>query len=206
MFDNIDQLVLRLFVAVISLSFHECAHAWMAWRLGDSTAADQGRLTLNPLVHLDPFGLLMMAFGPMGWAKPVPVFAGNLRNPDRDMMLVSAAGPASNIALALLFAGAWHGLMLLDPMHFHTNVAVKSVHDMVLTFVLVNVGLAVFNMIPIGPLDGAKVLSYFLPWRQREAFESLNQYGMFILLAIIMIDPLKDLVLAPIYWLLNFLL
>ena len=156
-FSNIDSQIIVLLIPalVFSLSFHEFAHAWMAYKLGDSTAAHMGRLTLNPMSHLDPVGSIALLLMGFGWAKPVPVDARYFRNPRKDMVKVAAAGPISNIILAIIAALA---LRLL----FSTELLTNSIKTFFIIFMQINITLAVFNLIPVSPLDGSQILSPFL--------------------------------------------
>ena len=208
---NVDLYVgvIQFIVLLLSLSIHESAHAWTADTLGDPTARYLGRVSLNPLVHADPIGTILfpligMFSGLMfGWAKPVPVNVSRLRNPSRDHMLVAAAGPAMNLALAigsaLLFAlllsieptignywskseetpppDTWHTMFLLP-------IAVMAVYS-----VLINVLLMLFNLLPIPPLDGGRILTSLLPHTAATALMRVEPYGMFILVALIIFDP-----------------
>lgn len=178
-----------------AIILHEIAHGLVAYRLGDPTAARAGRLTLNPLPHIDPFGtvllplLLMVAHSPFlfGYARPVPVNFANLRNPKRDMVLVAAAGPVTNIILAigsaLLFKRIVHLQLPADGALTNLLVAVLTpVALMAQSSVIINVVLAVFNLMPILPLDGGRVLAGLLPRRQAIAFSRLEPFGMLIVL------------------------
>ncbi len=178
MSDSVD-ILLRLFVLTVSLTFHEAAHAWAAYRLGDSTAANEGRLTLNPLAHFDLLGTLMILFAPIGWAKPVPVDPRYFKNPRRDMSLVALAGPISNLILALLactvYAALSHGAMDLGWFR------------MLSAFITVNFGLAIFNLLPVFPLDGSKALSLALSEKAASKWEDMSmRWGMYPLILIIL--------------------
>jgi Zn-dependent protease len=154
-----EYFILRIPAILIALTIHECAHGFIALRLGDTTARDAGRLTLNPIAHLDLFGTIMLLFGPFGWAKPVPVNGYNFANPKRDTLLVSLAGPLSNIITALVFGYSVRLLMKFEP-DFMTNPYFVGFF----TFCIgINIGIAFFNLIPVPPLDGSKILAGLLP-------------------------------------------
>ena len=147
-------------MVLIMLPVHEFAHAWAAYRLGDDTARWHGRLTINPFKHLDPFGTAMLVLFGVGYARPVPVNPYNFRNPKRDMALSALAGPVSNLLMALISVVAFRLCCI-----FVTDMAVLSYLWLVLieVFASVNIGLAVFNLLPIPPLDGSKIFGLFLP-------------------------------------------
>lgn len=147
-------LFFRLPIILISLTVHELAHGWTARRLGDDTASRMGRLTLNPLAHLDWLGALMLVFGPFGWAKPVPVNPMNLANPRKDMIWVSLAGPLSNIILAYLVSLAY--------LHVFSGSVQGLARLFFLYFIMINVGLSFFNLLPFPPLDGSNILRGFM--------------------------------------------
>ena len=186
-------LVFPLFMAAVTV--HELSHGWVAFRLGDLTASRAGRLTLNPLRHIDPLGtvvlplLLQMVNAPVvfGWAKPVPVNAMNLRHPRRDMLWVGAAGPAANF----LFAGlAALGLKLGQ------GVFPALVLELARYLVLINVVLGVFNLLPIPPLDGSRILASLLPARFAGIMMLLERWGFLIILLLLLMG-LDDWVLKP---------
>ncbi|MFB3817314.1 MAG: site-2 protease family protein [Candidatus Methylomirabilales bacterium] len=174
------ELAILIPVFLLALTVHEYAHAWVAHRLGDPTARLEGRLTLNPLAHLDPIGSLAILLIGFGWARPVPVDGRYFKNPRRDLMLVALAGPAINLVMAagmaFLFmtvpwraAGPeWHWLVV-------------PVRQMLWVGVAVNVLLAVFNLLPVPPLDGSRILSGLLPLRQALAYSRLEPYGFLII-------------------------
>ena len=161
---------MRFFVLTVSLSIHEFSHAWAAFRLGDDTAARMGRMTINPLVHLDIVGSMMILFGmPLGWAKPVPVDIMRLRDPRRDGSLVALAGPVSNIILGVLFCAAFSFLGFRG----------FGWYRLLTFFIQVNFGLAIFNLIPLYPLDGSKVLPLFLSRRAADRYdEMITKWGI----------------------------
>ena len=177
---------------VLAITFHEAAHGFVAHRLGDNTAFERGRVSFNPLRHIDPFGtlilpgILLLSHSPFlfGYAKPVPVNFGALRNPRIDMVWVALAGPATNIALALVAAAAFH---VLDYM---PAGAAQWVADNLKNAVVINVILAIFNMLPIPPLDGGRVAVGLLPRLLAAPLARLEPYGMLILIGLLIILPL----------------
>jgi Zn-dependent protease len=177
---------------VIAITFHEAAHGFVAHRLGDNTAFELGRVSFNPLKHIDPFGtlilpgILLLSHSPFlfGYAKPVPVNFRGLRNPRIGMVWVALAGPATNIALALVAALAFHGLA------FAPASAAQWLADNLKNMLVINVVLAVFNMIPIPPLDGGRVAVGLLPRVLAAPLARLEPYGMLILIGFLIILPL----------------
>ena len=172
------------FSLIIAVTVHEFAHAWTADYLGDPTARLAGRLSLNPLAHLDPIGSLMLLIAHIGWGKPVPVDPYNLDNPKRDQMLISLAGPGSNLILATLLALI--GRILLPQFLFVFVPLIK-----------LNVGLAVFNLLPIPPLDGSKILFGLLPYDLAQNYDNLTR-EMGILLLLVFLIPFGGSSLAGI--------
>ena len=185
------EFLLSLPAILLALSVHECAHAWAAYKLGDPTAKNFGRLTINPLKHLDPLGVLCMIVARFGWARPVPVNSRNLKKPKRDMVLVSLAGPAANIVLAfigLLVLRLLQVLVLpaLPPVSlgsFGTGALVMLFQFLAL-FCSLNAGLAIFNLLPIPPLDGSKVLGALLPDAAYFQLMRYERYGILLLIAL----------------------
>jgi Zn-dependent protease len=175
---------------LFALTIHEFSHGYAAFRLGDPTARLMGRLTLNPLAHLDPIGSILFLLPPhFGWAKPVPVNPRNLRHPRRDMMWVALAGPASNVVLAAIF-GTLLRLQPYLPFEF-TSPASVSIVRMAETSVVLNLVLAFFNMIPIFPLDGSRILIGILPADLAERYRALEPAGPMILLGLILLGAVS---------------
>jgi Zn-dependent protease len=210
----IGQIIIWALPVLVAVVFHEVAHGWVAYRLGDPTAKQLGRLTLNPFAHVDIFGtilvplMLIIAHSPFvfGYAKPVPVNYNNLRNPKRDMIWVAAAGPVTNLLLAAVCTGIWR---LLAPMTgaqgVPSSLSSLVVAPMVLmaqSGILINVTLAVFNMLPLPPLDGGRVLVGLLPHSLSRKIARIEPFGFVILIVLLMtrtldhiIDPLTEFLL-----------
>jgi len=180
-----EALVLLIPTLIFALSFHEFAHAWMAYRCGDNTAARMGRLTLNPLAHLDIFGSMMILFVGFGWAKPVPVDSNSLNNPRIDMMKVAAAGPISNLLLA--FAGG-----LIFRFLSSTPIFSESILLMVYYFTYINISLAIFNLIPVSPLDGSQIFSGYLVKSNPQLAWKIQSYGPQVLFGLILFGYLTS--------------
>lgn len=193
---DLSQLVIWIPVFFLAIAFHESCHAWMADRLGDPTARNLGRVTLNPLPHLDPMGTILMPLFMIltgggfliGWAKPVPVNPYNLRYPKRDYMLVSLAGPAANVVAAVVFAILFHLVV------FISAGLPQALREPLILFLIIgvrfNLLLAFFNLIPIPPLDGAGILQGLLPDRYEIMFQQIRPYGFFILIFLFMTGAL----------------
>jgi Zn-dependent protease len=206
------QIFLVFIVLLFSLTVHEAAHAWAADRLGDSTARSRGRVSLNPLVHIDPIGTLLfpllaiVAGVPViGWAKPVPVNVQKLRRTRRDYVLVAAAGPASNLTLAVI-AALLLKLLPVSPVTLGEANVTVPIASMLSRALYLNVLLAVFNMIPIPPLDGGNVIGGLLPRALAYRFDSLiRPYGFILLYALMLTRGLDYLIGRPSTLLLSWL-
>ena len=185
-----EVLVLLIPVLLFALVFHEFSHAWIAYKLGDPTARYAGRLTLNPVAHLDPVGGLMILFVGFGWAKPVPVDPRYLKNPREDMMKIAFAGPASNLLLAFIA-----GTIL------RFGIGQGSIAMMLILFTQINIMLAVFNMIPVSPLDGSQIFSGLLIRTNPDLVRNLQIYGPQILLGAILIGYFTPI--SPISWIMR---
>ena len=206
-FATLLRAVLQLVVVLPAIAFHELAHGYVAYRLGDPTAKSRGRLTLNPLAHIDPIGsilvplFLILVRSPylFGWAKPVPVNPRYFRNPLQGMLYVAVAGPMTNVGLALVTAATGRLLLLGIPnsLLFRPDSLTALIVQVILfllgSFVIINVVLAVFNLLPIPPLDGSRILTYFLPPDGRRIMLAMEQYGFIILVAILLLGGLSGL-------------
>ena len=210
---NLTEVLIVLVVLISSLSVHEAAHAFAADRLGDPTARHLGRLSLNPAVHIDPIGTLLfplIAFVTgvplIGWAKPVPVDPRYLKHPKRDFALIAAAGPASNLVMAAVGAAAFQlARGAAGPGDIAGGALTSALLPLLFMFTIVNVLLAVFNMIPVPPLDGGNVLLGVLPAGPARLVEQLRPYGILILYALMLTGALST-ILGPLVSYLRYLL
>ena len=204
---NIDpyQAILRVCQFIVLLTFHEWGHAKSANMLGDPTAEDEGRMSFNPAVHIDLIGTIILPllgtlFGGafFGWAKPVPVNPRNLRNPKRDLMIIAAAGPIMNIVCTIILLGI--AKLLRVTIGFPDSATQLQIDIILLRqSAIISIFLAVFNMLPLFPLDGFSVVYGLLPWRQAQAFARLRPYGMIILMCIIFLPSLLNIP-NPVFW------
>ena len=189
----IRSLILSAPAILFALTIHELAHGWVAWRLGDPTAKMQGRLTLNPLKHLDPIGTIALFLFRFGWAKPVPIDPTYFRKPNRDMALSALAGPAANLLTA-----AVAGLILRVLMLF--GIGANAFPFLLIQyFVLFNLILCFFNLIPIPPLDGSRLVYYFLPADLAARYAQLERYGFMILIGVIFLGRFTGVSLIGLY-------
>lgn len=214
--ETIYQAAALIIPMIIAIVFHEVAHGWTARALGDPTAAQLGRLSFNPIKHVDPFGTLILpgmlklaGLPVFGWAKPVPVIKARLRNPRRDMMIVAAAGPGSNLVMGLI------GAVLLGLLLGSTGRmpdAMGPIHFLVLNlgnFILVNVFLALFNLLPVPPFDGGHIVEGLLPPAVAAKFAGLHRQALLVMILLIVVLPWISpklnivgwLVLPPVQWL-----
>jgi len=179
------RLLLTIPGLIWALSFHEFCHGFAAWCVGDRTAERYGRLTLNPLAHFDILGTLMLLFVGFGWAKPVPINARYFKHPRRDLVIVSLAGVAGNIltAVVTVLILRWLGPYWYLRWGYTWPMYVDAILKIMVN---INMGLAAFNLIPIPPLDGSRVLEAFLPYKYMEYYYWLERYGMFIIFALLM--------------------
>ncbi len=187
-------IIVSVAILLIAVTIHEVSHGFVAYKLGDTTAKDMGRLTLNPLAHIDPVGtfvvpLALTLFGApaFGWAKPVPIDYRNLRHPKQDTIWISMAGPAANLLLAI-------GLSLLLQAGIISEIKIGD-NPLIFTAILINLFLAVFNLIPIPPLDGARILIGLLPPEQAYRYSKLEPYGFIIVFALIYFGIVEKVIL-----------
>jgi Zn-dependent protease len=209
----IQTIAISLPPLLLALTLHELAHGYVALRFGDETARWAGRLTLNPIKHMDPLGTFFILFGMItrtpviGWAKPVPVNPHNLRRPHTDMIWVALAGPAMNFLLAVGSALALKWFP--DPSWWAASPLATSIaiplFGMLNASMWINVGLAIFNLLPVPPLDGARVLNGVLPRRQAITYSQLEPYGFIILLVLFMSGAIQQVIFPLIRGTINFL-
>ncbi|OAG28343.1 site-2 protease family protein [Thermodesulfatator autotrophicus] len=204
-------LIIMAMPLLAAVTVHEYAHGWVAYKLGDPTAKMAGRLTLNPIRHLDFFGTLAFIITQaIGWARPVPVDPRNLRDPRRDMMLVALAGPSANFLLAIAFAIMlrFFDLIIWPLSWLGKDIAVffgKPIFLMLAIGIQLNIGLGVFNLLPVPPLDGSKILMGLLPRELAYKYSRLEPYGFIVLLLLIFTGVIQK-ILLPVVWTLSHLL
>ncbi len=225
-------LILFEFVALIfALCFHECAHAWTALRLGDQTAYQQGRVTLNPLKHLDPLGSVILPlvsafahFPLLGWAKPTPITTRNLKNVKRDEILIVLAGPVSNLLLAvvslILLIVIKHAVpgganavlnaallsLRIEGATLQGQSAIYPIALLLYSSILINLLLAIFNLVPVPPLDGSRILRHYLPYNLLQTYDNLGGFANLIILYVLMRTGVLNFFYAPAFSLFNHLL
>jgi Zn-dependent protease len=194
----ITQLIILAPPLLFALTFHEFAHGYVAYRLGDPTAKNAGRLTLNPLKHLDPIGTIAFFFIKFGWAKPVPVNPANFRNPRKDMLWVALAGPMTNLALALISAIITKTLWFLASSLPYSAIAeaiLVPLNAMLIASVWINLVLCIFNFLPIPPLDGSRILTGLLPQDLAISYMKIERYGFIIILVLAFSGVLSKVIL-----------
>ena len=215
MVEKIFEIIWSIPAVLIAITIHEYAHGSIAYRLGDYTAAQAGRLTLNPLAHLDPIGTLMLLIFRFGWAKPVPVNFANLKQPKRDMVFVSLAGPVANLLTAVLFS-----ILFRISFHFISQISIardsyfigivtsfiKGWLLFLQTGIIIDLALAVFNMIPVPPLDGSKILLGLLPAPLAYKYAKIESYGQIILLFLVLSGIIGKVLFPAVFFLYKYLI
>ena len=203
----IRQIAILAVPVLLAITLHEVAHGYTAYLLGDPTARDAGRLTLNPIKHLDPIGAIALFIIKVGWAKPVPINAGYFKNPRKDIILVSVAGPVANFILAILFAFIFHLITtFVGPSSSGLSGLIQPVLYMMQAGVLVNLGLGIFNLLPVPPLDGSNILAGLLPLHLAEAFMRNSKYGLIILIILLVSGVVQKVIVPVIYFMASLLL
>ena len=212
--DVVYKLLISLIISLVALPIHEYAHGYAAYRMGDNTAYRQGRLTLNPLVHIDPLGTLALVLFGFGWAKPVQINPLNFENPKKGMMLSALAGPLSNVGLAFI-SMVFYKLSYIPVYMGISGAFIMTVQTFLLYMISINITLAVFNFIPIPPFDGSRIATYFLPQRiyfKIMQYENIIFIGLLVILWLGFLDgPISfvstsvtgilDFITRPIDWL-----
>ena len=185
-------IALQFIVLIFAITVHEFAHGWVAYKLGDPTAKYMGRLTLNPLAHIDPFGtiilpllLVLLRMPPIGWAKPVPVDFMSLNNPKRDMFWVGIAGPSANFALAFILS------VIIKTAPFLVQTFIGQV---IVLAIIINVILGIFNLVPIPPLDGSRIISAILPYKYLVFYNKIQPYGFLLIILLLWSGILRELI------------
>ncbi len=211
--DNFKQdlavLLLSVPVLLLSLILHEVAHGYVAYRCGDKTAKNLGRLSLNPAKHLDPLGTLSLFLIGFGWANPVPIIMRNFRKPRRDLMLVAAAGPLTNLLIAFVCTPIFILVMKMGNIDYISGMIYYREADIYLLFammlniaVIINIGLALFNLLPIPPLDGSRLATSLLPRRLAVRYVQLERYSRQLLIGIIVVSNIANInIFYPLTWL-----
>jgi len=214
MLNNIFEIIWSIPAVLIAITIHEYAHGSVAYRLGDPTAAQAGRLTLNPLAHLDPIGTLMLLIFRFGWAKPVPVNFANLKQPKRDMVYVSLAGPIANVLTAIIFAImfriSYYFILKINIGldHFFLSLITSFIKGWLLflqTGIIIDLALGLFNLIPVPPLDGSKIIMGLLPASLAYKYSKVESYGQIILLFLVLSGIIGKVLFPAVYFVYRYL-
>lgn len=191
-------MLLSIVPALICITLHELSHGAVAYALGDDTAKNAGRLTLNPIAHIDWWGLVMMVLFRFGWAKPVPVNMYRFKNPKRGMAITALAGPVSNVIIAAVFLFLYG--VLYTPLYLHGNAVTTAIEQMIMTTSYLSLALAIFNFVPISPLDGSKVLFSFLSDEAYYKLMRYERYGMILLMVLVATGATSGVLSAVTGW------
>lgn len=202
----VQKIAVWVIPVLLAITLHEAAHAWVAYRLGDTTAKQAGRLSFNPFKHLDLWGSLFIPLLILflshfsfvfGWAKPVPIDASQFKKPRRDVALATAAGPFSNLIMAVIWMACFKLMLLINP---EKSVITLFILLSAQAGIIINLVLAFLNLIPIPPLDGSKIVASILPFKQARQYEKIEPYGFFILLILMFSGILSWLISTPVNW------
>lgn len=207
--DNINQIIIMAPPLLLALTLHEYAHGYIAYRLGDPTARNAGRLTLNPLSHLDPIGTLAFFFIKFGWAKPVPVNPRYFQNPRQDMLWVALAGPVTNLLLAVasaLILKLVIGIASVIPYSSLLEAILVPFSNMLVASIWINLVLCIFNFLPIPPLDGGRIMTGLLPENLARTYASFERYGFIVILILAFTGVLGTVIFPVIRFANNLLL
>ncbi len=191
-------ILLSVLPALICITLHELSHGVVAYRLGDDTAKRAGRLTLNPIRHIDWWGLVMMVLFKFGWAKPVPVNMNRFKNPKKGMAITALAGPVANILIAIVFL-ALYGLCY-RPLYLNGGVLARALLEMIVTTAYISISLAIFNLLPVSPLDGSKVLFALLSDRAYDKLMRYERYGMILIIVLVATGGLSGVLSSVTGW------
>jgi Zn-dependent protease len=195
----LNELPFIILVMLLAFSVHEFAHAWTAWKFGDDTAYKEGRVTLNPMAHLDWMGFLFLLLAGFGWAKPVPVRRSRFKNPRMMSIIVTAAGPISNLLLAFFGLLILHILVATNVLNNPSNALLETINTFMSYWLGINIALFLFNLIPLPPLDGYRILEEFVPLRVRLKMQQMEQWSFFIFLLLVFIPPLRAITITPLF-------
>lgn len=195
----LSELPFVILTMLIAFTVHEFAHAWTAWKFGDTTAYEQGRVTLNPMAHLDLFGMLFLLVAGFGWAKPVPVRRSRFKHPRLMGILVTAAGPVSNLLLAFVGLLVIYALVAWGVLDHPSDAAINTIVTFLYYWLRINVILFLFNLIPLPPLDGYRIVEEFAPLSWRIRMAQSEQWGIFIFLLLVFIPPLSAATIDPLF-------
>jgi Zn-dependent protease len=195
----LNEIPFVILVMLMAFTVHEFAHAWTAWKFGDDTAYNEGRVTLNPIAHLDWMGFIFLLIGGFGWAKPVPVRPSKFKNPRIMSIIVTAAGPISNLLLAFLGLLILQILIAVHVLDHPSQALVDTINVFIRYLLTINITLFIFNLIPLPPLDGYRILKEFVSLRVRLQLQQMEQWSFFIFLLIIFLPPLRAITLTPLF-------
>jgi Zn-dependent protease len=193
----IEHLPVIILIMLIAFSVHEFAHAWTAWKFGDDTAYREGRVTLNPIAHLDWIGMLFLVIAGFGWAKPVPVRRSRFKNPRLMNIVVTAAGPISNLLLAFILLFLFYLLRALNVFDHASLDLMSNIMIFINYWISINLALFLFNLIPVPPLDGYRIVEEFLSVKTRILIQEKSQWITFAFLLIVFVPPLRDMTIGP---------